>query len=69
MERTEMKAEFLTIYMVRKDFIQGKNPSYSYEDYLRDFVNCSEHFLKKVEWKTIQKAGFRSAGRVRLHFR
>lgn len=48
---TEMRAEFLPICMVRKNFIQGEIPSYSYEDYLRDFVNCSEYFLKKSNEK------------------
>ena len=62
MERTEMKAEFLTIYMVRKDFIQGKNPSYSYEDYLRDFVNCSEHFLKRSNGKPYRKPDSEAQG-------
>lgn len=62
MERTEMKAEFLTVYMVRKDFIQGKNPSYSYEDYLRDFVNCSEHFLKRSNGKPYRKPDSEAQG-------
>ena len=55
MKYTEMRAEFLPICMVRKNFIQGEIPSYSYEDYLRDFVNCSEYFLKKSNEKPYKK--------------
>ena len=55
MKYTEMRAEFLPICMVRKNFIQGEIPSYSYEDYLRDFVNCSEYFLKKSNEKPYRK--------------
>ena len=50
-----MKAGFLPICMVRKNFIQGEIPSYSYEDYLRDFVNCSEYFLKRSNGKPYKK--------------
>ncbi len=36
------------------NFIGGVMEPYSYEDYLRDFVNCSSYFLKNPMEKCIR---------------
>ena len=41
MEYSEMRADFLGAARVIDNFIGGVMEPYSYEDYLRDFVNCS----------------------------
>lgn len=46
MKYTEMRAEILRPCMVIDNFIDGTMEPYSYEDYLRDFVNHSDYFLQ-----------------------
>lgn len=41
-----MRVDFLGAARVIDNFIGGVMEPYSYEDYLRDFVNCSSYFLK-----------------------
>lgn len=55
MKYEEMKIENLRPCMILANFITDEMPKYSYEDYLRDFVNQSPHFLKKSEGKLYQK--------------
>ena len=55
MEYSEMKVDFLGAARVIDNFIGGVMEPYSYEDYLRDFVNCSSYFLKKSNGKLYKK--------------
>lgn len=55
MEYSEMRVDFLGAARVIDNFIGGVMEPYSYEDYLRDFVNCSSCFLKKSNGKLYKK--------------
>ena len=50
-----MRVDFLGAARVIDNFIGGVMEPYSYEDYLRDFVNCSSCFLKKSNGKLYKK--------------
>lgn len=50
-----MRVDFLGAARVIDNFIGGVMEPYSYEDYLRDFVNCSSYFLKKSNGKLYKK--------------
>lgn len=56
MKYTEMRAEILRPCMVIDNFIDGTMEPYSYEDYLRDFVNHSDYFLQKSNGKPYSKS-------------
>ena len=62
MKYAEMRAEILRPCMVIKNFIDGAMEPYSYEDYLRDFVNHSEYFLRKSSGKPYRKPVSESNG-------
>lgn len=55
MEYSEMRVDFLGAARVIDNFIGGVMKPYSYEDYLRDFVNCSSCFLKKSNGKLYKR--------------
>lgn len=55
MKDSEMRVDFLGAARVIDNFIGGVMEPYSYEDYLRDFVNCSSYFLKKSNGKLYKK--------------
>jgi hypothetical protein len=59
---TEMRAEILRPCMVIDNFIDGTMEPYSYEDYLRDFVNHSDYFLQKSNGKPYSKPVSESNG-------
>lgn len=62
MKYTEMRAEILRPCMVIDNFIDGTMEPYSYEDYLRDFVNHSDYFLQKSNGKPYSKPVSESNG-------
>ena len=57
-----MRAEILRPCMVIDNFIDGTMEPYSYEDYLRDFVNHSDYFLQKSNGKPYSKPVSESNG-------
>ena len=59
---SEMRVDFLGAARVIDNFIGGVMEPYSYEDYLRDFVNCSSYFLKKSNGKLYKKPKSESHG-------
>ena len=51
MKYSEMRVDFLGAARVIDNFIDGTMEPYSYEDYLRDFINHSDYFLQKSNGK------------------
>lgn len=62
MKYSEMRVDFLGAASVIDNFIGGVMEPYSYEDYLRDFVNCSSCFLKKSNGKLYKKPDSEAQG-------
>ena len=48
MKYSEMRVDFLGAARVIDNFIDGTMEPYSYEDYLRDFINHSDYFLQSI---------------------
>lgn len=55
MKYSEMRVDFLGAARVIDNFIDGTMEPYSYEDYLRDFINHSDYFLQKSNGKPYSK--------------
>ena len=62
MKYSEMRVDFLGAARVIDNFIGGVMEPYSYEDYLRDFVNHSNYFLQKSNGKPYGKPVSESNG-------
>lgn len=57
-----MRVDFLGAARVIDNFIDGTMEPYSYEDYLRDFINHSDYFLQKSNGKPYSKPVSESNG-------